>query len=326
MSGLPPPSRFAVAPMMDRTDRHFRRLFRAISRHALLYTPMIPAHELLGPRRTGHLGHDAIEQPLAAQLGGCDPRVLAAAARVAEDAGMQEIDLNCGCPSPAARDASWGVALMATPERVAEAVAAMKAAVRVPVTVKHRLGIAGADDHERLLRFVDLVAEAGCDRFVVHARAAVLGGLGPAKNRSVPPLRPAEVHALVEARPRLAFVQNGGLDSLAAVHHALAAAPALHGVMVGRAAYDDPLAFARVDATLFGDPTRVAGFDDVVAALTEQVAAHLAAGGRAHAITRHALGLWRARPGGRRMRARVAALSSTGDALAVLREQLHGSA
>jgi tRNA-dihydrouridine synthase A len=309
------PSRFAVAPMMDRTDRHFRRLFRAISRHALLYTPMIPAHELVGPRAGSQLEHDASEQPLAVQLGGCDPRVLAAAARVAVDAGMIEIDLNCGCPSPAAREASWGAALMATPERVAEAVAAMKAAVRVPITVKHRLGIAGEDDAERLLRFVDVVASAGCDRFVVHARAAVLGGLSPAQNRNVPPLRHADVHALARARPALSFVLNGGIRDAS---HAARTLAHVHGVMVGRAAYDDPLAFATIDRVIFGDARRDPTLADVIDALRGQLAEHLAGGGRAHAITRHALGLWRAQPGARRMRARLAALAHGGDALAVL--------
>ncbi|HWB77365.1 MAG TPA: tRNA dihydrouridine(20/20a) synthase DusA [Nannocystaceae bacterium] len=315
-----PPSRFAVAPMMDRTDRHFRRLFRAISKHALLYTPMVPAHELLGPRAASHLAHAAIEQPLALQLGGCDPQVLASAARVGADAGMIEIDLNCGCPSPAAREATWGAALMDSPQRVADAVAAMKAAVEIPVTVKHRLGIAGRDDAERLHAFVDLLAHAGCDRFVVHARAAVLGGLTPAQNRSVPPLRHADVVALARARPQLAFVLNGGLLDADAVPRVLADAPQLHGVMVGRAAYDDPLAFAAIDRVLFDADATDATLPSVVAALAEQVAEHVAIGGRAHAITRHALGLVRARPGARRWRARIAELAHGGDAVAVLRE------
>lgn len=317
---MPSPSRFAVAPMMDRTDRHFRRLFRAISKHALLYTPMVPAHELLGPRAASHLEHAAIEQPLALQLGGCDPQVLADAARVGEDAGMIEIDLNCGCPSPAAREATWGAALMDVPRRVADAVAAMKAAVRIPVTVKHRLGIAGRDDAARLLAFVDMLADAGCDRFVVHARAAVLGGLTPAQNRSVPALRHADVVALAHARPQLAFVLNGGLLDADAVIRVLADAPRLHGVMVGRAAYDDPLAFAAIDRLLFDADAPDATLASVVAALAEQVAEHVATGGRAHAITRHALGLVRARPGARRWRARIADLAHGGDAVAVLRE------
>lgn len=308
--------------MMDRTDRHFRRLFRAISRHALLYTPMVPAHELLGPRAADHLDHAAIEQPLALQLGGCDPQVLAAAARIGASAGMIEIDLNCGCPSPAAREATWGAALMDEPQRVADAVAAMKAVVEVPVTVKHRLGIAGRDDAERLLAFVDALALAGCDRFVVHARAAVLGGLTPTRNRSVPPLRHGDVLALARARPQLAFVLNGGLLDADAAVRVLADAPALHGVMVGRAAYEDPLAFAAIDRLLFAAHEPDATMASVFAALAEQVAAHVEAGGRAHAITRHALGLVRARPGARRLRARIADLAHGGDAIAVLRDAI----
>jgi tRNA-dihydrouridine synthase A len=188
--------------------------------------------------------------------------------------------------------------------------------------VKHRLGIAGADEPERLLEFVDLLAGAGCDRFIVHARAAMLGGLSPRDNRRVPPLRHADVLALVRARPRLVFVLNGGLGDLEATVRCLAETPALHGVMVGRAAYDDVLAFAGVDQRLFDASARVPGLVDVLVALAEQVGEHVAAGGRAHAITRHALGLWHARPGARGMRARFAALAQGGDALAVLRDAI----
>jgi tRNA-dihydrouridine synthase A len=287
--------------MMDRTDRHFRRIMRAITRRAVLYTPMIAARQLVGKGGARLLEHDAVERPLAVQLGGCDPRELARAARIAEAEGAAEVNLNCGCPSPAAAAATWGAALMLVPTRVAEAVAAMRAAVAIPVTVKHRLGVRGADAPEALLEFVDIVAAAGCDRFVVHARAAVLGGLGPRANLRVPPLRWAEVHALARARPRLAIELNGGIADTAGVLAQLHAGP-IAGVMVGRAAYDDPLAFADVDAHIFGDDARPRALADAVEVVWAAAVAHVGRGGRAHDVVRHALGLWRAVPGARRIR------------------------
>lgn len=298
-------SRFSIAPMMDRTDRHYRVLMRTITRRALLYTPMIAARQLVAKGGAALLAHDPIEHPLAVQLGGSEPRELAVAARIAVDEGADEVNLNCGCPSPNAAAATWGAALMLAPARVAEAVAAMRAAVDVPVTVKHRLGVRGADSPEALTDFVDTVAQAGCDRFVVHARAAVLGGLGARKNLKVPPLRPAEVHALARARPRLAIALNGGIVDLdGAIAHL--EDPALAGVMVGRAAYDDPFAWIDVDARIFGEagPSRTRA--ECGAALMERVAMHVGMGGRAHAIVRHALGLWRGVPGSRTVRGELA--------------------
>lgn len=296
------PRPFSVAPMMDRTDRWFRAWFRAISRHALLYTPMIPARDLLAPHAAELLAHDPVEHPLAVQLGGSDPRQLAAAARIAVDAGMIEVNLNCGCPSPAVAAARWGVALMAHPDRVADCVAAMRAAVAVPVTVKHRLGVLGADDPERLLAFVDRLAAAGCDRFVVHARAAVLGGLGPKANRTVPPLRHAEVHALKRARPSLRIETNGGIADTRAV--LVQMKEGIDGVMVGRAAVDDPFAFVDVDQRVFGAARAIARRIDVADELVELLARHPRT--RVHAIVRHALGLWREVPGSRRARGELA--------------------
>jgi tRNA-dihydrouridine synthase A len=297
--------RFSVAPMMDRTDRHYRVLMRTITRRALLYTPMIAARQLLAKGGATLLAHDAIEHPLAVQLGGCDPRELALAARIAVDAGACEVNLNCGCPSPSATAATWGAALMLAPPRVAECVAAMVAAVDVPITVKHRLGVAGADSSEALFDFVDTVATAGCGRFVVHARAAVLGGLGARKNLKVPPLRPAEVHALARARPALAVEMNGGLVDLdGAIAHLQGSE--LAGVMVGRAAYDDPFAWADVDARVYGDGASSRTRAQCGAALFDRVASHVRTGGRAHAIVRHALGLWRGVPGSRVVRGELA--------------------
>lgn len=306
------PWRFCVAPMMDRTDRHFRAMFRRISRHALLYTPMIAARAIVAGRADDALAFDPIESPLALQLGGSDPAVLAAATRIAADRGFVEVDLNCGCPSPAAASASWGAALMDHPSRVADAVAAMVAASPLDVTVKHRLGIAGRDGFDRLLGFVDAVVAAGARRVIVHARAAVLGGLSPADNRSIPPLRPGDVAALVTARPGLVVVDNGGIGDLEAAAVRWRGVGPRGGVMVGRAAYDDPYRWIDVDRVAFGDdaprPTRA----EIVADAFERAHRWVAAGGRAHAVTRHVLALWRGQPGARRARAMVASLARGG--------------
>jgi tRNA-dihydrouridine synthase A len=297
--------------MMDRTDRHFRAMFRDISRHALLYTPMISARALVEGRADVscelELGVD--DGPVALQLGGSEPAVLGEATRIAAARGFVEVDLNCGCPSPAAARVLWGAALMDHPGRVADAVAAMVAAARIDVTVKHRLGIAGRDDADRLLEFVDAVVAAGAARVVVHARAAVLGGLGTAANRRVPPLRPEAVAALVAARPGLVVVDNGGIEDLDGARARWRGVGERGGVMVGRAAYDDPYRWIDVDRVAFGDatprPDRVA----VARAVFERAAVHVAEGGRAHAVTRHALGLWRGVPGARAARALVAELA-----------------
>jgi tRNA-dihydrouridine synthase A len=298
---LVPSWRFCVAPMMDRTDLHFRAMFRCISRHALLHTPMIAAQSIVSGRHAAALREGAADGPVALQLGGDEPRLLARAAAIAEDAGYVAVDLNCGCPSRDAARARWGAALMDHPRRVAEAVAAMRHACRVPITVKHRLGIAGRDDDERLLAFVDAVASAGAARLNVHARAAVLGRTGVAPGR-VPPLQPDRVAALVRARPGLVVVDNGGITTLEAARGRLRHAGDHGGVMVGRAAYDDPYAWIDVDRVIFGDATPRPSRAEVAEVVFTRAARHAAAGGRAHAVTRHALGLWRGLVGARAAR------------------------
>ncbi|MBK6916256.1 MAG: tRNA dihydrouridine(20/20a) synthase DusA [Deltaproteobacteria bacterium] len=308
---MPAPWRFSVAPMMDRTDRHFRWLFRHISAGALLYTPMIAADAIVRGRADAELAHEPCEQPLALQLGGSEPATLAAAARIGAARGFVEIDLNCGCPSPTAASSRWGVALMDEPARVAEMVAAMVAVAGVDVTVKHRLGIAGRDHVERLHAFVDAVASAGAARVIVHARAAVLGGLAPARNRSVPPLRPDEVHALVAARPGLPVIYNGGLLTPADAAERLRD-DRLAGVMIGRSAYDDPWAWREVDPWLYGVPAPTGSRREIAVALRERAQAWARTGADPYAVTRHAMGLWRALPGARRARAAVASLARGG--------------
>lgn len=293
----------SVAPMMDCTDRHFRWLMRQISRRALLYTEMVTTGAALHGDRAHVLGFSPEERPLALQLGGDDPAALAACARVAEDMGYDEVNLNCGCPSDRVHSGNFGACLMSQPQRVAAAVAAMRAASSLPVTVKHRIGIDGLERYEDMLGFVDAVAAAGCDRFTVHARIAVLGGLSPKENRTIPPLRYADVYRLKAERPGLVVELNGGVRTLEAVREHLAAG--VDAVMIGRAAYEDPFLFAEVDRQLFGEagaepPSRF----EVARRVGEYAEAYMRGHPqrRASAVLRHVLGLFNGQPGAREFR------------------------
>lgn len=243
----------SIAPMMDRTDRHYRYFARGLTRRTLLYTEMVVTGAILHGDRDRFLAHDPDEHPLALQLGGDDPKALAECAKIAEDRGFDEINLNVGCPSDRVQKGSFGVCLMGRPETVADGVAAMRAAVRVPVTVKHRIGFDDRDRYDDMARFVDVVARAGCDRFAVHARKAWLTGLSPKENRDVPSLRYGDVYRLKEERPELTIEINGGVRSLDAARSHLAR---VDGVMIGRAAFDDPWMLAEADSALFGEPER----------------------------------------------------------------------
>ena len=247
----------SVAPMMDRTDRHYRYFMRQITRCTLLYTEMLTTGALLHGNRTELLSFSDIEKPLALQLGGDDPAQLAACARLAADWGYDEINLNVGCPSDRVQHGRFGACLMARPAHVAACVAAMRAVTALPVTVKHRIGIDAQDRYEDLAHFVDTVAQAGCDRFTVHARMAILQGLSPRQNRTVPPLRYPDVYRLKTDFPSLQIEINGGITTLLEVSHHL---QATDGVMIGRAAYDNPYLFATADALFFhrqaASPTR----------------------------------------------------------------------
>jgi tRNA-dihydrouridine synthase A len=307
--------RFSVAPMLDYTDRHFRVLMRQVSRQCLLYTEMVVARAVVHQAREGGpqgrderlkrlerlLGFDPEEKPLALQLGGDDPKELAAAAALAAEWGYDEVNLNVGCPSQKASQGHFGACLMACPEQVAECVAAMAGSSGLPITVKHRIGIDQWDDMAHLLRFVDTVAAAGAARFAVHARKAWLEGLDPKDNRSIPPLRWDMVHQLKRDRPALLVELNGGLRSLAECQVHLGE---LDGVMVGRAAYQHPLRWSAVDRDLFADPSR----DPVKAsAVIRGVIPHAerwcAQGGRLWAIARHLVHLVEGVKGARGWRA-----------------------
>jgi tRNA-dihydrouridine synthase A len=291
--------------MMDWTDRHCRYFHRLLTPRALLYTEMVTAEAVIHGKREQLLGFDPAEHPVALQLGGSDPAKLAAAAAIGADYGYDEINLNCGCPSDRVQDGRFGACLMAEPEVVADCVAAMRARVAVPVTVKCRIGIDDQDSEADFQRFVDVVAAAGCWLFAVHARKAWLKGLSPKENREIPPLDYARVRRLKASRPDLTIVINGGIGSLEEAEALLKpaeAGPALDGVMLGRAAYQTPWILAEVDRRLFGEEGEIPTRDAVLERLIPYMEAHIARGGRMNNVVRHVLGLYHGVPRGRLFR------------------------
>jgi tRNA-dihydrouridine synthase A len=289
--------RLCTAPMMDWSDRHCRFLFRTLAPHAVVYSEMITTGALVHGNVPRHLDFDPAEHPVALQLGGSDPAELAACARLGEQWGYDEINLNCGCPSERVQRGAFGACLMAEPELVAECVRAMRAAVSIPVTVKHRLGIDHVEDYGFVGRFVETLAHAGVRTFLVHARNAVLKGLSPKDNRAVPPLRYAEVHRLKRDFPELEIVVNGGLAAWREIDAALAH---VDGVMLGRAAYHDPGLLAQAHARLFGG--RPPSTAEVVERMHRYAQEHVARGTPLRAIARHMLGLYQGQPGARTWR------------------------
>lgn len=290
---------FCVAPMMEWTDRHERFFLRLISRHARLYTEMLTAPAVLHGDRDRLLGFDPAEQPLAVQLGGADAAELAEAARICADYGYDEINLNVGCPSDRVQSGRFGACLMREPATVARAVSVMAKAVDLPVTVKCRIGVDEQDENRDLDAFIDQVADAGCTVFIVHARKAWLKGLSPKENRDVPPLNYARVHALKARRPELTLVLNGGLMDLA---QAQAERGDLDGVMLGRAAYQDPWVLAGVDQQFFAaEPVRHSR-QQVITDLVAYTDRQMAAGVPLKSITRHLMGLFNGLPGARAWR------------------------
>jgi tRNA-dihydrouridine synthase A len=309
--------RFSVAPMLDCTDRHFRLLMRQITRHGLLYSEMVVARALHHIVREGGgagqderqrrlerlLGFDPEERPLALQLGGDDPVLLAEATRLAHTWGYDEVNLNIGCPSEKVQQGRFGACLMAEPQRVADCVAAMVAASSLPVTVKHRIGIDARDSYEELLAFVDCVATGGAARFAVHARKAWLEGLDPKQNRTIPPLRWDLVQRLKRERPGLTIELNGGLEALEPCIEQL---QLFDGVMVGRAAYAHPLRWGAVDGAIFGDASRPPTLaSTVVRGLVPHAERWCAQGGRLWAIARHLVHVVEGVSGARHWRAEL---------------------
>jgi tRNA-dihydrouridine synthase A len=309
--------RLCIAPMMDRTDRHFRFLLRLVSPHARLYTEMVTACALLCGDSERLLRFHAAEHPVALQLGGSDAGELAAAARLGAAAGYDEINLNVGCPSDRVQAGCFGAALMLDPGRVADCVAAMRDAARAPVTVKTRLGVDCHDSYDFLCGFVSSVAAAGCDTLIVHARKAWLSGLSPKENREIPPLDYARVHRLKADFPALTVVVNGGLTDVGA---SVAQLARVDGVMLGRAAYQKPWLIAELDRRLYGGRPARDGRHRVLVEFCDYVAAELERGTPLRSMTRHLLGLYAGEPGGRRWRRELDRLPNERAGLDRLRE------
>ena len=297
----------SIAPMMDRTDRHYRYFMRQITKHTLLYTEMVTTKAIIRGDRKYLLGYSEIEHPISLQVGGDDPKELALCAQIAEDLGYDEININVGCPSERVQSGNFGACLMSQPEVVAEGVAAMRAVVSIPVTVKHRIGIDDMDQYEDMHRFVEVVSKANADRFSVHARKAWLKGLSPKQNRNVPPLRYEEVHRLKREFPHLDIEINGGIKTMQAAKEHLSHVDA---VMIGRGAYDNPWEFSTADSLFFDDnhaiPTRL----DVVAAMIPYIEKHMAQGVRMMSITRHMLQLFSHRSGAKMWKREVGSASA----------------
>jgi len=317
--------RFSIAPMMDWTDRHCRFFHRLLTRRARLYTEMVTTAAVLHGDRRRLIGFDVSEHPVALQLGGCDPAELAACAVIGEDFGYDEINLNVGCPSDRVQDGRFGACLMAEPALVADGVAAMKRAVRIPVTVKCRIGIDDQDPEVALRALAHAVLTAGADQLIVHARKAWLKGLSPRENRDIPPLDYDLVYRLKAELPRVPIIINGGIASLDEAKRHL---QNVDGVMLGRAAYKEPWRLAAVDAELFGDRSAPPTMKDALAKMCDYIDAELARGVRLHAITRHLLGAFHSVPGARAYRRYLAENASRPgagaqvlrDAIALIRE------
>lgn len=294
------PGRFSVAPMLDWSDRHFRYFVRLLSRHAVLYSEMVTTGALIHGDASRHLDFNASENPLVLQLGGSDPQALARCAKMGEQWGYSEINLNVGCPSDRVQNNLIGACLMAHPQRVADCVRAMQDAVDIPVTVKHRIGINGRDSYQELTDFVDTVAEAGCEHFIVHARIAILEGLSPKENREVPPLRYDIARQLREDFPALQFTLNGGIKTLEECEQHL---QHFDGVMLGREAYTNPWLMREVDKRLYGLPGHApTSRSEVLHSLRPYIRQQIAQGCKVAHITRHVLGLAQGFPGARRFR------------------------
>ena len=297
-----PPGRLSVAPMMDWTDRHCRYFHRLLTRHALLYTEMVTTGALLHGDVPRHLRFNAEEHPLALQLGGSEPADLTLAAKLGEQWGYDEINLNCGCPSERVQRGAFGACLMAEPQLVADGVKAMLDVVSVPVTVKHRIGIDKGKSYDFVRDFVGAVSQAGCQTFIVHARNAWLQGLSPKENREVPPLRYELVHRLKKDFPQLRIMINGGINTAIQVHEQL---EHIDGVMIGREAYHNPWWLASWDAEFFDEPVPAQALtrEQVESHMVDYMAREAALHGTPwSAIARHMLGLRHGLPGSRRWR------------------------
>lgn len=294
--------RFCIAPMIDWSDKHCRYFWRLLTKHSLMYTEMITTGALLHGDAQRHLEFNNAENPLAIQLGGSNPDELALCARMAEDKGYDEVNLNCGCPSDRVQSGKFGACLMAEPELVAECFNRMQQAVNIPVTIKHRIGIDDQDEYEDLEKFVSVLKDAGCKTFIVHARKAWLNGLSPKQNREVPPLMYERVYQLKYDYPELEIIINGGITSLAEANYHL---QQVDGVMMGREAYHNPFLLADVDIELFSSQDPKTNREDVIKHFADYCETEIAKGTRLNHLTRHILGLYHGQRGGKAFRRHI---------------------
>lgn len=308
MNAAPISRRFCLAPMMDQSDRHCRFIWRLITKHSLLYTEMVTSSALLHGDRERFLQYNPEEHPLALQLGGSDPIQLSECAKLAEDKGFDEVNLNCGCPSDRVQTGRIGACLMAEPQLVADCLKAMQDAVDIPVTIKHRIGIDDQDEYQDLTRFVSEVANTGCKSFIVHARKAWLKGLSPKQNREVPPLLYERVYQLKQEFPHLEIIINGGIDNVADTKTHL---EKVDGVMVGRQAYTEPYFLADIDKEIFGDKTLPISREEILESYHHYCQRQLTLGVPWQLLVRPILGLFHGQPGGKRFR-RFLSINRTG--------------
>ncbi len=291
--------RFTLAPMMEWSTSDCRTFWRFLTKKAVLYSEMVTTGALLHGDKARFLDYNACEHPLALQLGGSSPKDLAECSKIAEGWGYDEVNLNCGCPSDRVQNGMIGACLMAEPDLVAECIAAMQNAVRIPVTVKHRIGIDDMEDYEGLVKFVSTIAETGCKTFIVHARKAWLKGLSPKENREVPPLQYDKVYQLKQDFPHLEIIINGGITTLEQSRQLLAH---VDGVMLGREAYANPYLLAEVDQKIYGAPNPVISRNEVMIGFLGYCEEQLGKGTRLNHLTRHILGLYQGLPRARQFR------------------------
>lgn len=291
--------RFTLAPMMEWSTSDCRTFWRLLTKKAVLYSEMVTTGALLHGDKKRFLDYNACEHPLSLQLGGSNPKDLAECSKIAEDWGYDEVNLNCGCPSDRVQNGMIGACLMAEPDLVADCIAAMQAAVKIPVTVKHRIGIDDMEDYEGLANFVTPIAATGCNTFIVHARKAWLKGLSPKENREIPPLQYDKVIQLKQDFPHLEIIINGGITTLEQSKHLL---KEVDGVMLGREAYANPYLLAEVDQQIYGESRPVISREEVMEAFIEYCAEQLSKGTRLNHLTRHILGLYQGMPGARHFR------------------------
>lgn len=294
--------RLSIAPMMDHTDKHFRYFMRLLSKHAVLYTEMITTGALIHGNRKRFLDFNSIEHPLAIQLGGNNPDDLSECAHIAESEGYDEINLNIGCPSDRVQNGQFGACLMSNTKLVGDCVNRIQSNVKIPVTVKTRIGIDEQDSYEFLHDFVKTVSEAGCNAFIIHARKAILNGLSPKQNREIPPLNYERVYKIKRAFPSLNITINGGFTEL---NHIKSQLQHVDGVMVGRAAYQNPFMLVEADQALYDDPSTSLSREEILYRFRQYVAEQVGLGVNIKSLTRHIIGLYQGQPGARQYRRKL---------------------